>query len=376
MLNSAIKADVIERHKTNELLQAPLQTAMQRNENDLSVDQPNNQPDSSIIEAAGKALEEGNTHYVDVPGIAPLREALTKYLESVGVQGYEPQNVLVTAGIQESRFLSIQMLGELFESVAIPSVVDPGVKKALGVRPIDQHRIPVDEANGFLPTISGIKEALEKGCSLIYLESPSRLTGASFSAEDLKEIADLVREHDAAVIWDQGLLPWVDETQSPSLASQSGMKHRVALIGEAFPGVGLESWFIGYIAVNAEWLERMRSQKQIMAICTSTPSQFAALKAAEIYPQFRNQSRSTLSDLRNSGLQDGGAGAVEVLPGQAANLVAFRISNAGDAAAKLSQAGFDVAQGEAFGAPNVLRISIVAGNNHTEAFKVLTQSQN
>ena len=88
MSGSQTKETIIQRHIANELLQAPILSPMQRSQGqDLSVDQPTMQPDPAIVESAATALEQGQTHYVDVPGIAPLREALTAYLKDMGLVG-------------------------------------------------------------------------------------------------------------------------------------------------------------------------------------------------------------------------------------------------------------------------------------------------
>lgn len=329
------------------------------------------QPDPAIVENAAMALEQGQTHYVDVPGIAPLREALAAYLKDMGLVGYEQANVLVTAGIQECRFLTIQMIGESFGCVALPEVVHPGARKAAGVRQIDVRFLPIDEEKGMLPTLSGMRRALEGGCRLLYLESPVRLTGAVFDAAAVQEIASMIEQFDAAVIWDQGLAPWVQNARYASLGAQPGMMKRVAVFGEAWPGVGLESWFIGYVATNEDWVESMRSQKQIMSICTSTPSQFAALKAAELYPNLYAGQLLELAQSRQEALELVRRLGAEPLTGAAVNLIALRVSDPEQARAVLCKGGFRFADGADFGAQDVFRLSVTTDNAIAEALNQL-----
>jgi aspartate/methionine/tyrosine aminotransferase len=372
MSKSTTKTSIIQQHETNKLLQAPTLSPLQRpGQNDLSADHPTRQPYDAMIENAAEALEQGQTHYVDVPGIMPLREALAAYLKTLGLADYEQDNVLVTAGIQECRFLSVQIIGEAFGCIALPEAVHPGVLKAAGVRRIEVSSLPVDEENGLLPTLKGMRAALESGCSLLYLESPARLTGAVFDAVAVTEIAGMVAEFDAAVIWDQGLAPWVHGPPYVSLGSKPGMAARVAVLGEAWPGIGLESWFIGYVAANAEWFESMRSQKQIISICTSTPSQFAALKAAELYAdvhqaqvdEFAQAHQKALALVRRLGAMS--------LPGSTANLIAVKPSDLERTREALRQGGFLFADGADFGAQGVLRFSVTSDDTSEEALQLL-----
>ncbi len=363
MSGSQTKQTIIEQHKANALLQAPTLSPMGRSQvNDLSVDQPTMPPAPAIIESAATALEQGQTHYVPVPGIDPLREALGAYLKDMGAVEYGSTHVLVTAGIQESRFLAIQMIGDQFDGIALPQVVHPGACKAAGVRALDVSTLPVKAENGMLPSVSDIRECLASGCSLLYLESPSRLTGAIFDKAAVQKIAALLQEFDAAAIWDQGLAPWVQDKTYTSLGAQPGMAERVALLGEAWPGMGLESWQVGYVAANEEWWEYMRSQKQIMSICTSTPSQFAAVKAAELYGDLHPGQQAKLAEFQRQALDQLSRLNAKSLQGSAVNLVALQASDTRDIGATLRKGQFDFADGADFGAPGVVRLSVTPDN--------------
>jgi aspartate/methionine/tyrosine aminotransferase len=371
---SQTKETVIERLKNNELLQTPGLSPIRQSSQDLSVDQPATEPDSRVLEAAAVALEGGQTHYVDVPGIAPLREKIAEFLrDHFQVETSDAQRVIVTAGVQESRFLTIQMIGDLFQQIVLPAVVHPGARQAVGLRDVGAKFVPVDEQNGMLVSPDTIRSELEAGARLIYLESPSRLTGATYDAGTVRQIAEMIAEHDAAVIWDQGLAPWVEPDSYVSLASLPDMAERVAVLGELWPGAGLESWFVGFIGAKPEWIEPMRSQKQIMAICTSTASQFAALEAAELYADTSRDLRERLSSARQEAAERIGSNGLELLPGDAVSILAARVENAGEAARKLQEAGFKVAEGSAFGAPDVLRFAVGTEQTINDALGHLVQ---
>lgn len=346
---SKTKATILQHHQQNRLLNTAMPPLAMRNPNDLSADDLLAPLDERVIEATVSALESGQTHYVDVPGIGPLREALAKFLNSSAGTSAQMSNVLVTAGVQESRFLSIHLISEQLGKIAIPSVVHPGVRKTLGIRPLETIEVDVDAAT-MLPTLTAIRAALSSGAKLIYLESPSRLTGATYSAEDVAAIAELIHEHDAAAIWDQGLAVWADS--SPSLAAQQGMAERVAVIGEAWPGMGLTSWHIGYIVAPEPWIAPMQSQKQIMSICTSTASQYAALEASNLFEQTYPEIKKQLNNARQQLLD---TAKLDVLQGGAVNILAIRSTADIE---RLQSAGYDVADGAAFGAPGVVRITI------------------
>lgn len=355
------KAEILAAHETNTALSAPLPAPVARHANDLGADGMLSPLDERIIAAAAEALESGQTHYVDVPGIAPLRAQIADYVNSASNSRYESANIIITAGVQESRFLTIQKIGENYESIGIAAVAHPGAQKALGVRARKVVSLPVDAERGYLPSVQAIAEAVAGGCQLLYLESPSRLSGAAYTSEEVAAIAKALRDAGAAAIWDQGLAPWV-EGGCASLASTEDSPSLVACIGETFPGMGLASWFIGYIAAPEDQIPAMQSQKQIMAICTSTAAQYAALEAGKLFEEARVPKLAQLARQKGSIIETAGEKSLDVIAGDALNIVALRASE--DAAAVLRGAGYDFADGAAFGAPDVIRLTVNAAAAH------------
>jgi aspartate/methionine/tyrosine aminotransferase len=82
-------------------------------------------------------------------------------------------HVVVTAGIQENRFFTIQILGDQAGHIGLPEVVHPGVRMAAGVRPLEVKTVSVDAEHGYLPTPAALRAAIRNGCSLVYIESPA-----------------------------------------------------------------------------------------------------------------------------------------------------------------------------------------------------------
>ncbi len=374
-MTSQTIANILDEFVANTLLNTAAPPLMPASPGDMRVSHPAGQPNQPAIEAATRALQSGQTHYVDVPGIGPLREALSDYLSTSMGTPYAMADILVTAGIQEARFLTLQKIGENFEKILIPAVVEPGVLHALGVRQLPLIRLAVDPET-MLPTLKSIEEAFAAGGRLLFLESPSRLSGKAYNTAEVAELARLVREYETAVIWDQGLAPWLASGKYSSLAAQDGMADRVAVLGEAWPGAGLDSWFIGYIAAPPNWFEPMRSQKQIMAICTATASQYAALEAAGSFAELHLEQ---LEQLQQQGqvVRDSVAKLNAIpLPGDTASLIALRMlpQKKEQALSALSSAGYQAADGSDFGAPDVIRLAITLDNNTEQALQSLGEN--
>lgn len=371
-MTASTKERLLRKYSENELLASPAPPLMPSTPSDLRGDQPHGRPTAGITSAAAQALQSGQTHYVDVPGIAPLRTAVASYLKEAFGQAYETENILITAGVQESRFLTIQKIGEQFEELVMPAVVHPGVRQVLGVRDIPFREIPVTEGDGMLVSLDAARAALKPGRRVLYLESPSRLTGQAYPQQAVAELVALVREYDAALIWDQGLAPWQSEGAYVAPVGTGEEFDQVVVFGEAWPGTGLDSWFIGYIAAGPTLLEPMRSQKQIMAICTSTASQYAAVAAKDVFIEQSGPMQKKLVEVRNQVAAIADELALNPLPGNTASLLALRPAGGGSTVQQaLDRAGFAISDGAAFGAPGVLRLKITPDNTTVEALRSL-----
>lgn len=341
--------EVQRRTATNEDLLTPAPTLVGRFAYDVATDQPTAELPRDVLDEVTKALFAGQTHYVDVPGIGRLRELLADHLRATERADVAADAVVVTAGIQEARFLAVQVLSETYPVVAVPEVVHPGIRNALGVRrPNEVLRLPTAPEDGYLAPIAAIEEMLEAGAKLLVLETPSRLSGATYDAESIRTIADLLAKHDAHAIIDTGFAAWSD-VHVPSLALQPNAEGRVTSISEAVPGVGLEAWSLGVLAAGGEHLAGITKLKQIMSICTSTPSQLAAIELFDRGLQDVTELRRSLAEARREAVARAMAVGARVVPGNCANVLAVD---------GIDGTPVGAADGSAFGAPGVARLRI------------------
>jgi aspartate/methionine/tyrosine aminotransferase len=341
-------AEVQRRSASNADLAVAAPPLVGRFDHDLATDQPTRALAASVLDEVTAGLRAGQTHYVDVPGIGELRELLAAHLTATGRYDATAAGTVVTAGVQEARFLTVQVLSETFTRVALPSVVHPGMRQALGVRaPAQRFTMACDAENGYLVPVAEVERALAAGADLVVLESPVRLTGAAYDAAAVRRIAEALQRHDAHAIWDEGFAPWSES--APPLAHESAAAGRVTAIGEAFPGAGLEAWSLGYIATQPERVAGFAKLKQIMSICTSTPAQLAAIALAKSGNVGVAAERAELAALRGELVAAATADGVVALPGACAHVVAI---------AGVAVAPVGAADGAEFGAPGTARLRV------------------
>ena len=361
---------------------------------DLRGDYPVIEVPQEARQAAANALRDGQTHYVPVPGIPSLRDAVAHFLGSLGVD-VPGEQVIITGGMQEARFLALQGVTPLDTTsmlaargdrqarflavhdavydtihIAVPEVADPGVRLALKVRKRHVTTMPTDEELGLLPSPDAIRSALAQGSNLIYLESPSRLTGAAYTSKQVGQIADILEEHDAKCVWDQSTAPAVpaDYKSLFSIAPD-----RTLAIGMLWPGMGLSLWQIGYIATPPDLAEAVVALKQVLSICTATPAQWGAFGTAPVFAERHAALLEEMTTARAKALSS--IDDKRIVPGHAVNIIAINLGRA--AAASIGRLGdrVDVTDGNAFGAPGIVRLTVKPGSETAEALSLLSEKE-
>jgi aspartate/methionine/tyrosine aminotransferase len=204
----------------------------------------------AVIDAALDALDAGKTKYTDRPGILPLRTWVADTLNDRYGLAISPDDVTITCGGTEARF------------VAIKKLVPAGTQLFC---PGDSQHIAGPVA------LVGAEVASE--CITPTAISSVYLTPA-LSDATLPSALELVHTHGWWVIWD------IDHTPRTGFhpAQDSGLAPRVVTLGslsDRLPG-----WRMGWFAGSEQALQ-LRAFKQSMTICSPSISQWAALGLVE-----------------------------------------------------------------------------------------------
>ena len=131
---------------------------------------------------------------------------------------------------------------------------------------------------------------------------------------------------------------------------------RLLLIGEAWPGAGLDELYIGYILASPDTVKRITTQKQVISICTSAPSQNAAIAVGDSYGEGHPQVVAEMSKQKaalEAALKGMGA---EPVPGSVVNFIAGKAPSA--VRQKLEAAKAPYSEGRYFAAPDWIQLPV------------------
>src|SRR5881409_2290115 len=144
-----------------------------------------------IKDAAARALESGQTKYMEVGGIPELRAAVCQKFKRDNGLDYTSDEVTVSCGAKHTLYNIVMALVNPGDDVLIPSpfwVSYPEQVRLLGGAPVP---VSTEESTGFDLEPDRLREAVTARTKLIVLDSPGNPTGAVFSARALAQVAEL-----------------------------------------------------------------------------------------------------------------------------------------------------------------------------------------
>lgn len=345
----------------------------------LSLGEPDFNTPDYIKEAAKKAIDDNYSRYPPVPGYNDLREAISKKFKEENGVNYSSDQVIVSAGGKHSLINVILSMINPGDEVIIlapywvsyydqiilaggtPVVVEAKLENDFKIRP-DQ-----------------LEAAITGKTRLIIFNSPSNPTGMVYDRNEMEKIARVVEKHEGLfIISDEIYEHIIFSGEHVSMASFDFIYDRVITVNGVSKGYAMTGWRIGYIGAPL-WIAKACNKLQgqfTSGVCSI--AQRAALAAIqgtgdsqkmmkEAFLRRRDLICGLLKDVKGLKVRVP-QGAFYVMPDISYYLGKSdgetKIGNSDDLALYLlDKAQVATVGGDAFGAPDCLRISYATSDD-------------
>lgn len=245
----------------------------------LEIGEPDFPTPRHIIEAAKRALDEGWTHYGPTQGYPELREAVAAYVCRTRNVRVGPDQVAIVPGGKPIIFFPMLALLEPGDEVIYPNPGFPiyeSMIRFLGAVPVP---IPLLEERGFTFDPDLLKKKVTGRTRMLILNSPQNPTGGVIPPEDIRAIAEVVRERDLMVLSDEIYSRIFYDHSPSSIASLPGMLEKTILLDGFSKTYAMTGWRIGY-GVMPPWLVDAVNKLMVNSnSCTASFTQQAGLAA-------------------------------------------------------------------------------------------------
>lgn len=243
----------------------------------LSIGDPDLITDSTIIDAAFKDVKAGHTHYTASDGSQEFIQAVIHFYQRQYKLDFKPEQVRASVGALQGMYLTLQVLLDKDDEVIIHEPFFSPYKTQVieaGGTPVI---IPTYEEDGFQINLDILKKAITPKTKAIIINSPNNPTGAVFSKETFKQIADLAIEHNFFILSDEvyeAFNFYDDFTPMATFAPDNTITF--SSFSKAFAMTG---WRIGYMIAPEYINKACKLLNEDITFSAPSPSQRAGIYA-------------------------------------------------------------------------------------------------
>lgn len=220
---------------------------------DLSLGEPDFDTPDHIKEAAIKAIHDNWSHYTPVPGFLDLREAVCSKLKRDNHLDYKPENIVASTGAKQSLANAILALVDEADEVIIPTPYWVTYSELVKIARGKVVEIHTTTEQGFKITAQQLETAITDKTKVFLFSSPCNPSGAVYSKEELKALADVFAKHPGVYILSDEIYEYINFVgKHESIAQFPAIKEKVIVINGLSKGFAMTGWRLGYIAADSD----------------------------------------------------------------------------------------------------------------------------
>ena len=342
----------------------------------LSLGEPDFNTPDFIKDAAIEAINQDYNSYTPVDGYVELKEAICEKFKRDNGITYNPNQIVVSTGAKQSIANVAQVLLNPGDEVLLPAPYWVSYSAIAMLCEATFTEIPSSIDTDFKITPEQLEAAITSKTKMVFFNSPNNPSGSIYSEEEYRALAKVLEKHPNIYILSDEIYEHINYGTKPfSFAAIENMFDRTITVNGLAKAFAMTGWRIGYIGAP-EWIAKActKMQGQITS-GTNCIAQRAAITAVKASPEKVQYMVDEFKNRRDLVLQllgeiDGfklnvPEGAFYIFPDISAffgkTIQGKAINNANDfSMLLLEEANVATVTGEAFGAPNCIRLSYAA----------------
>ncbi|TVR84800.1 MAG: pyridoxal phosphate-dependent aminotransferase [Rhodospirillales bacterium] len=248
----------------------------------LGAGEPDFDTPDHIKDAAKVAIDRGETKYTAVAGTLPLRQAIVAKFQRDNDLTYKPEQIQVACGGKQSIYNALTATLDPGDEVVILApywVSYPDIVLLCGADPVI---VSCPAETGFKLRPEDLDRAITARTKWVILNSPSNPTGAAYSADALKEIAEVLLRHPQVWVMTDDIYEHViyDDFRFTTIAQvEPRLYDRTLTLNGCSKAYSMTGWRVGYAAGPKALIGAMNTVQSQSTTHTSSISQAAAVAA-------------------------------------------------------------------------------------------------
>ncbi|AZP13968.1 pyridoxal phosphate-dependent aminotransferase [Undibacterium parvum] len=253
----------------------------------MGIGEPDFTAPQVVIDAAARAMQNGNLQYTSALGLPDLRLAISKYYLEYYQLTIPASRIIVTAGASAALLLTCAALVDPGSEVLMPDPCYPCNRHFVAAFEGVARLVECGPEVGFQLTDELVREHWTTASKGVLLASPSNPTGTSIPRAELAKIIATVKAKQGFTIVDEIYQGLSYDDEAFSALSLDG---DVLVINSFSKFFNMTGWRLGWLVVPERIVPQIEKLAQNLFICPSTVAQYAALacfsnEAMKIYQQ-------------------------------------------------------------------------------------------
>ena len=218
----------------------------------FSAGEPDFNTPKNIIDAAIKAMENGNTKYTNTNGVISLREAICKKFKDDNGLVYNPSQIVVSTGAKQSIANALLAILNPGDEVIIPTPYWVSYPELVALADGKAVFVESHEEYSYKFTKENLEKVVTSKTKAIILNTPNNPTGAVYSRSELVEIAEFAEKYNLIIISDEIYEKLIyGEKKHISIASISQDAYeRTIVINGLSKSYAMTGWRLGYCGAS------------------------------------------------------------------------------------------------------------------------------
>ena len=342
----------------------------------LSLGEPDFNTPDFIKDAAIEAINQDYNSYTPVDGYVELKEAICTKFKRDNDLVYQPNQIVVSTGAKQSIANVAQVLLNPGDEVLLPAPYWVSYSAIAILCEAKFVEIPSSIDDDFKITPAQLEAAITPKTKMVFFNSPNNPSGSIYSEKEYRALAAVLEKHPQIYILSDEIYEHINYGVKPfSFAAIENMFDRTITVNGLAKAFAMTGWRIGYLGAP-EWIAKactkMQGQITSGTNCIAQRAAITAVLAPVEKVQYMVDEFETRRDLvlELLGEIEGfklniPEGAFYVFPDISAffgtTVNGIKIENANDFSLfLLEKANVATVTGDAFGAPNCIRMSYAA----------------
>ena len=359
----------------------------------LSLGEPDFNTPDFIKEAAKQAIDDNYNSYSPVDGYLDLREVICRKFKRDNKLEYTPNQIVVSTGAKQSIANAAMVLLNPGDEVLLPAPYWVSYSAIAILAEAKYIEIPSSIETDFKITPAQLEAAITPKTKMIFFNSPNNPSGTVYTESEYRAFAKVLEKYPDIYILSDEIYEHINYGEPNfSFAAIDSMYDRTITVNGVAKAFAMTGWRIGYMGAPA-WIAKactkMQGQITSGANCIAQRATITALDApvsdiqymVDEFYQRRNLVLTLLKDIKGI-ITNEPKGAFYVFPDVSyyfgKTIDGVTINNAADFSLfLLDKANVATVTGDAFGAPNCIRISYAASTEELkEAFRRIKEVLN